>query len=389
MAFLVSVDLRMLAPVLPSIAASLSATAGQVGLAMTAYALTYGGGQLVYGPLSDRLGRLTVVRVAGLGFTAATLLSAAAATTSQFVVARLVTGAFAGAVIPLTLVYIGDTVEYARRQATLGRFSIVTSAAMALSASIGGTIAYLVSWRVMLLGYGLLALVPTCLMWSCSERGRDNAGGTTAPATSFAEILADPRARRVYLAVFFEGFLVLGAVTYLGAFATTRHALDQLTVGLLIALFGVGVMTVGASIGMVRRRLSEGGLAMVGALLIAAAFAGLVPRWPWPTFGISMFVLGAGFVSLHTTLQLRGTELSPTARGKAFALFVFSLFTGTSAGTATLGRLVDAGHYDAMFIVGAAGLILVGAATASAPRAATDAELASPTAVGSGERLRP
>lgn len=372
MAFLVSVDLRMLAPVLPSIAGSLGASPGQVGLAMTTYALTYGAGQLVYGPLSDRLGRLSVVRVAGLGFTAATLLSAAAATTPQFVLARLLTGAFAGAVIPLTLVYIGDTVEYGRRQATLGRFSIVTSAAMALSASIGGTIAYLVSWRMMLVGYGLLALVPTCLMWWSIERRRDETRNPTTPATSFVEILADPRARRVFVAVFFEGFLLFGAVTYLGAFATMRHGLDQLAVGLLVALFGLGVMAGGASIGAVRRHLSEGALALLGALLVAVAFAGLVPRWPWPAFGISMLVLGVGFVSLHTTLQLRGTEISATARGKAFALFAFSLFVGISAGTAVLGRLVDAGQYDVAFVIVAAGLVLVGAATAAAPRAASD-----------------
>ena len=66
LAFVVSVDLRIIAPVLPSIAGSLHATAGGVGLAMTSYALAYGSGQLVYGPLSDRRGRVPVVRLAAL-----------------------------------------------------------------------------------------------------------------------------------------------------------------------------------------------------------------------------------------------------------------------------------------------------------------------------------
>ena len=47
LAFLVSVDVRILAPVLPSIATSLSATAGSTGLAMTTYSLAYGTGQLI------------------------------------------------------------------------------------------------------------------------------------------------------------------------------------------------------------------------------------------------------------------------------------------------------------------------------------------------------
>ena len=56
--------------------------------------------------------------------------------------------------------------------------------------------------------------------------------------------------------------------------------------------------------------------------------------------------MGLGFVCLHTTLQLRATEISTAARGKAFSLFIFCLFTGISAGSAVFGRLVDAGHYE-------------------------------------------
>jgi MFS family permease len=73
--FLVSVDVRILAPVLPSISASLASTPGAVGLAMTSYTLAYGTGQLVCGPISDRLGRITVVRAAGLGFSLCTSLA--------------------------------------------------------------------------------------------------------------------------------------------------------------------------------------------------------------------------------------------------------------------------------------------------------------------------
>jgi predicted MFS family arabinose efflux permease len=368
LAFLVSVDVRILAPVLPSIATSLGATAGATGLAMTTYSLAYGSGQLVYGPLSDRFGRIAVIRTAALGFSVFSILSALSLTTWQFVAARLLTGAFAGAVIPLTIVYIGDTYAYTERQVAIARFAVVTSAGLAFSASIGGMVAHLVSWRAMLAGYGLLALVPVGLMFSL-DVGRPPRGmGAGERVVRYMDFLTDPRALLVYVLIFAEGFLCWGAVTYLGDFAHRRHGLDQLQIGLLIALFGVGTMVGGALMAPFRRRLSENALAGTGGFLMSAAFFVLIPRWPWPAFAASMLMLGLGFVGLHSTLQLRGTEISSTARGKAFSLFVFNLFTGMAVGTAVLGRLVDAGLDDTMLAISGVGLGLVGAAAASVRR---------------------
>lgn len=362
LAFLVSVDLRIIAPVLPSIAASLGGTPGQIGLAMTAYSLAYGTGQLVYGSLSDRYGRIAVVRVAGLGFAICTALSAAAASTGQFIGARLLAGACAGAVIPLTVVFIGDTFAYGARQVAIARVSVVTSAGLAFSAGIGGAVAHFVSWRALLLGYALLALVPVGLMVG-RDPGRPTRGRDEPPAR-FTAFLVDPRARRIYLAIFAEGVFLWGAVTYLGALATRRHGLDQLGAGLVIALFGIGTMLGGLLLAPLQRFVSENALAGAGGVVMAGALAALIPAPPAWAFAAAMFVLGLGFVALHTTLQLRGSEISVAARGKAFSLFAFSLFTGMAVGTAALGRLVDGGREHTLLAVSAAGLVVVGWMTA-------------------------
>jgi MFS transporter, YNFM family, putative membrane transport protein len=363
--FLVTVDVRILAPVLPSISTSLGSSPGTIGLAMTSYSLAYGTGQLFYGPLSDRLGRIAVIRAAGVGFCICTVLSALSVTPWQFILVRLLAGALAGAVIPLTLVFIGDTVEYERRQAVLGRFAVLTSTALAFSASIGGTVSYFISWRFMLLGYGSLALIPLGLMWRLDLR---SSGAIEECADSFGDLLRNPYALFVYVGVFLEGFLCWGGLTYLGAFATHRYRLDQFTVGLLIALFGVGMMLGGLLMDRLRRLLSENALAMTGGILMGGSFLVLILHWPASVFAVAMFILGLGYVCLHTTLQLRGTDISATARGRAFSLFAFSLFLGLSTGSATFGWLVDAGRYDVMFIVASLGLIGTGAATAFAPQ---------------------
>jgi predicted MFS family arabinose efflux permease len=365
MTFVVFVDSRILTPVLPSISLSLGSSPGTVGLAMTTYAFAYGIGQLFYGPLSDRLGRIEVVRAAGVGFSICTILSALSVTAWQFILARLLAGALAGAVIPLTLVYIGDTVEYGRRQSVLGHLAVFTSSAMAFSASIGGTVAYFMSWRLMILGCAVLALIPTALMWRVSTR---TPCGPSGGGERYRDILRNGYALFIYGGVFLQGFLLWGGVTYLGAFATHRYGLDQFTVGLLIALFGVGMVTGGIMMGRIRSRFSESKLAAWSGAVIGASFLSLIPRWPVAVCAAAMPIMGLGYVCLHTTLQVRGTEISATARGKAFSMFAFFLFSGIALGSAAFGRLVDAGRYEAMFMIAGIGLAGVGFATALAPK---------------------
>lgn len=364
LSFLVAVDLRILTPVLPSISDSFGSSPGLVGLAMTTYTFTYGAGQLFYGPLSDRAGRIAMVRAAGIAFSILTILSALTTTAGQFMGARLLAGAFAGAVIPLTLVYIGDTVTYERRQVVLAQFSTITASAMAFSASIGGTVAHFISWRYMLIGYGLLALIPVGLMWRLKIPPPAERSGTSA---GLLEILGNRKAQFVYAAVFLEGCLLWGGMTYLGAFASRQYGIDQFTVGLLISLFGIGNITGGLLMDRIRRRYSENGLAALGGLLMGTSYLALIPKWPFIVFAISLFIMGFGYVSLHTTLQVRGTEISSASRGKAFSLFTFTLFTGLGTGSALFGRLVDAGRYETMFAIAGVGLIAIGLATTRSP----------------------
>jgi predicted MFS family arabinose efflux permease len=245
---------------------------------------------------------------------------------------------------------------------------VVTSAGLAFSAGIGGIVAYYVSWRLMLLAYAALGLVPALLMFAVPPARPALSPDAHGTDTRYSDFLADPRARLVYLAIFLEGALLWGGVTYLGAFATHRLGASQLAVGLLIACFGVGTMVGGALMSPIRRAMSEAALAGVGGLLMALAVLALIPESGWPVFAASMLGLGVGFVGLHTTLQLRATEISPAARGKAFSLFAFFLFAGVSAGTAGLGRLVDRGGDRAMLAIVGTGLGVIGLGTAAVGR---------------------
>src|ERR671937_459912 len=61
--FLVFSRAKMFAPLLPARAAARATPARLIGLLVPAYSLPYGVMALVYGPLSDRLGRRTVLTI--------------------------------------------------------------------------------------------------------------------------------------------------------------------------------------------------------------------------------------------------------------------------------------------------------------------------------------
>jgi predicted MFS family arabinose efflux permease len=353
---LVSLDARIIAPVLPAIAASLGVSAGDAGLAMTAYTLSYGVMQVVYGPLSDRYGRVRLIRATAALFVVGTGLSGLAPGLGPFLAARLLTGAVAAATIPTTYAYIGDAVPYAERQRIIVRMGVVISAAQALSATMAGAAAHWISWRALFGAYAALTAVTVAAMGRVAETPR----AAPAERVTYLGLVRTARARRVYVAAAAEGFLFWGGTTYLSVLVKERFAWNDFEVALLVSLFGVGTIAGGLVLGRLGGILPERHLTTWGGALQGAGFGALLPALPWPLVAAALLAIGLGFAGLHSTLQTRGTELAPGARGKAFSLFALGFFVGGALGTAALGRLVDAGRLDVAMAVCAAGLVAVG-----------------------------
>jgi predicted MFS family arabinose efflux permease len=360
LAFLVNVDTRMISPLLPTMAASLGTTVSAIGLAVTAYLLPYGCFQLVYGPLADRLGGIRVVRVVAFGFGLGTLAMGWATSVAFLIVLRFLTGVFAAAIIPLTLVHIGESVPYAERQGAIGRYVAIVSIAQSVSAALGGTIAQFVSWRGLFVVVGIASIVPAALFYLGPPPRPPAAakGGWER----YAIVLRHRAARVLYVVVGFEGLFLWGGFTYVGAVAVARFDLDPLHVGLLVSLYGVATLIGGIFLRRVRRVIPESALAAAGGGLKGGAYFLMIPRGSIVLYVIALLLLGFGYVALHTTLQTRATELVPEARGTAVALFAFFLFLGASLGAALFGPLVDHGWHRTFLLICGTSLVALGGA---------------------------
>src|SRR3954447_16994689 len=163
--FMVSLDARVVAPLLPTIAHDFQISIARAGYVVSGYLLPYGLFQLAYGPLADRFGKVRVSVFAMAAFSLGTALCGAFASFSAVLLLRALTGAAAAALIPLTIAYIGDTVPYARRQAALAMLMASSGAAQALGVSVGGTIAAVLSWRAIFPILGVLSCLVTLYLF--------------------------------------------------------------------------------------------------------------------------------------------------------------------------------------------------------------------------------
>src|SRR5690606_40928052 len=115
-------SMRICDPMLPALAEDFGTTAASAAGVVTLYTIGYGVSQLAHGPLGDRIGKARYIAGAALAAALASLLCALAPGLAVLEIARLLTGSLAAAIIPLSMAWIGDTVAYGERQATLAKF---------------------------------------------------------------------------------------------------------------------------------------------------------------------------------------------------------------------------------------------------------------------------
>jgi predicted MFS family arabinose efflux permease len=369
-AFISGVNLRMFDTLLPNLAEDFAVAPTVASIVVTAFTLAYGLFQVVHGPLGDRLGRLKVVAAAMLLAGAGSLGSALAPDLAALTALRFVTGIGAAGIIPVSLAWIGDHTTYENRQTALGRFMGFSITGQILGPALGGALAEWLGWReVFYLLTGAFVVVAFALVGL--ER-RERAAGGNAPRRpaggnalrTYADILRAPWVRTVLLVVFAEGALFFGCFAYAGAWLKDTFALSYLTVGALLAGFGIGGLLYTFFVRGLLRRLGERGFALVAAVILLAFYVAL-PFVPlWQLVGPLCALGGFGFYMLHNTLQTQATEMYPRARGTAISAFALSLFCGQALGVALAGRAIAWFGYAPSFVVTGVALLLLALAFA-------------------------
>jgi predicted MFS family arabinose efflux permease len=357
--FATGAGMRLLDPLLPLVAAGFATTVSAAAILIAAFMLPYGVGQLVVGPLGDRMGKLRVASVALALYGVATAGAVFAGTLEQLTLLRVVTGALGGAVIPLMIAHVGDKVPYEERQAALGQFATGMVMAQLVAGPLSGVLGEHFGWRASFLALGLFAsAVGVFLFWRIGRADRGVASGKGLGLGTYLELLRRPGGRRLMALAFGDGLLLFGgAFPFVGSLVIERFGLSAGEAGLLVALFGLGAFAYTRFAKRLVRRFGEAGLLLWGGVGLTLLL-GLIAASPdWHLTAVAQALAGLAFYMFHGVLQARATEALPEARGTAVSAFALALFVGQTVGALLFALVLAAVGYGAVFGLAALGMV--------------------------------
>jgi predicted MFS family arabinose efflux permease len=308
------------------------------------------------------MGKYKTVAMTAVGASLLVLLCGLAQTLPQLAMARLLAGALAGWVIPLSMAYIGDVTPYANRQTVLGRYLSGQIFGQLFGQAAGGVLGDLFGWRnVFFLLGGMFAAATVGLIMELVRNPQTRAAGR-ADETSrgfvadYAAVLSSRWARVVIAAVFLEAFFGWGTFAYVGADLNKRFGLSFTAVGLIVGTFAIGGLIYVGWVRQLVNLLGQRGLAIGGGLLCAIAYLMLAAHLAWWIAPLAVMLIGLGFYALHNTLQTNATQMTPQARGTAVAVFSSGIYLGQTAGVPIAALVFDRYAGVPLFLVTAVAL---------------------------------
>ena len=155
-----SLDLYL--PALPELADDLDASASAAQLSITACLVGLAVGQLVAGPLSDRLGRRRPLIVGLVGFMLASVACALAPSAAILVVLRFVQGLAGAAGLVISRAIARDLYSGRALMIFFSRLILIAGLAPVIAPILGGQLSLIMSWRGIfgvLAGFGAVLLL--------------------------------------------------------------------------------------------------------------------------------------------------------------------------------------------------------------------------------------
>lgn len=312
-------------PALPSLVTELHTVSALAQLTLSACMVGLAVGQLVAGPISDRVGRRAPLLIGVTLFTVASLLCALAPSIQVLLILRLLQGLGGSAGIVLSRAVVRDHYEGVASAKVFSRLQVITGVAPVVAPIIGGALLLVADWRglfLVLTGIGMLLLVAAALTVreSLAPQNRHQ-GGFGEYGRTVRQLLGDRRYIAYVLVVGFGAGSLFSYISMSPLVLQRGEGLSAQLFAVVFAVNAVGITVVARLNGALLGRQRPRGL-LLGALLIGVTATLLVliaglGHAPLLLVLAPLFVAASmqgGIVPNATALAL-----APFSRGAGFA----------------------------------------------------------------------
>ncbi|MEW6115325.1 MAG: MFS transporter [Nitrospirota bacterium] len=351
-------DIYVAQPILPLLSSSFGVSPATASLAVSLNILALSLALLVYGPVSDYVGRKSVMVTTGFLLAVPTALIAFADTFSFFLLFRTMQGLLVAGIAAIAMAYIAEEFSSAVVGRMMGIYVSSMVAAGFLGRVLSGVLAGLFNWRITFVVFSILNLAGAGIMLRflpASRHFKRSAGLFSSYAGMFGH-LRNRRLVGAFLIAFMLFFTFTGSFTYITFYLSAPpFNLSPVFLGLIFVVYITGVLSplAGALSSRIGRRPVIGmGLVIagLGILLTLTGSLGLI------IFGL--LLLCAGLFSTQPAAGALVGDNAATSKGSATSLYLFSYYIGGSAGAALPGLIWSAYGWPGVIAVCLAALLI-------------------------------
>ncbi len=302
----ISVDMYL--PSLPDIGRALDASVPQVQLTLSGFLLCFAVGQIIYGPLSDHIGRRPVLQTALAIYVAASIGCALTVSIEMLTFLRGVQAVGVAAAPVLARAIVRDLYAGARAGREMSRMGAIMALAPAVAPSLGGLLQILFGWQanfylMAVFGFGALVVISLKLPETL-DQPKTGVMSFSSVLRGFGEFLRH-RGFLSYLAILSAGYGGLFAWISGSSFVLQElYGQSALEFGLTFAAttlgFLCGTLIAAKLVGRlgIDVTIMWGGVALAagGLIMLLAVAAGLrSPLWIALPFALYLVGLGLSF----------------------------------------------------------------------------------------------
>ncbi|HOV78922.1 MAG TPA: MFS transporter [Bacillota bacterium] len=330
-------DIYIAQPILPLLSASFGVSPTVAALAVSLNIFALSSALLVYGPLSDYLGRKPVMVATGFLLSIPTVLISFTDNFSAFLVLRAVQGLFAAGIAAIAMAYITEEFPPGKVGKAIGVYISSMVASGLFGRVFGGVLAGLFRWQTAFLTFGILNFAGTLLILRFLPASK-NFKRNTGLFDSYSGMFNHFKNRRLvgaFIIAFALFFTFTGSFSYVTFYLSAPpFNLSTVVLSLIFLVYVTGVISPVA--GALSSRIGRRPVIAFGLAATATGITLTLVKF-LPAVVAGLLLLCAGLFSAQPAASALVGDNASTGKGSATSLYLFFYYTGGSLGAVLPG----------------------------------------------------